>query len=156
MIVVLVLLMLQLSNNNLSCVADFVQFRDSLHTSFTDTLKNRQHSTKETRTVTKSTLKTLTSAYSNLSSSESEYISHTYWNLSCPYEWSKYSCVHQGNSDRAIEALQFVMSHSNNSDDGNRITLRAIEEKFKSTRVLLLGDSLTRQVLLCPHITINS
>ena len=27
-----------------------------------------------------------------------------YYNLSCPFEWSKYSCAHQGQADRAMAA----------------------------------------------------
>ena len=27
-----------------------------------------------------------------------------YWNLSCPFEWAKYSCVHQGNAGHAARA----------------------------------------------------
>jgi hypothetical protein len=66
-----------------------------------------------------------------------------YYNLSCPVEWSKYSCAHQQNNfDSALAGRNFSLSHQ-----------REILESFQfvpqdRSRLVLIGDSLTRQVFI--------
>jgi hypothetical protein len=66
-----------------------------------------------------------------------------YWNLSCPIEWSKYSCVHQ---DAARHASQARKLHFEPTD----CTLPPIGNQQLPTgqRVVFFGDSLIRQVFI--------
>ena len=68
-----------------------------------------------------------------------------YWNLSCPYEWSKYSCVHQGALAHARAARPgFVPRGCRLLDvDGPRLA-RAL----RGRRLYFHGDSLVRQVFI--------
>lgn len=62
-----------------------------------------------------------------------------YNNLSCPFEWSKYSCTHQNNFERATASLAYIMRN-----------WRAIpmENIGVQRRLLLVGDSSMRQVFI--------
>lgn len=66
-----------------------------------------------------------------------------YSNLSCPMEWSKYSCVHQKNNfDAALAGINFSLSHQ-----------KEILKSFQfvppdRSRLVFIGDSLTRQVFI--------
>mmetsp|Transcript_40363 Transcript_40363/g.59859 ORF Transcript_40363/g.59859 Transcript_40363/m.59859 type:complete len:409 (-) Transcript_40363:102-1328(-) len=67
-----------------------------------------------------------------------------YFNLSCPFEWSKYSCAHQGQLDRAVAAREYAAAHilwSNHQEARNNIHNRR-------RRILLVGDSTIRQVFI--------
>ena len=68
-----------------------------------------------------------------------------YWNLSCPYEWSKYSCVHQGALAHARAARPgFVPRGCRLLDvDGSRLA-----RTLRGRRLHLHGDSLVRQVFI--------
>lgn len=68
--------------------------------------------------------------------------SYFYYNLSCPLEWSKYSCIHHGHKERAQHSLDQVRVHKN-----------AITDIFQSgllpySRLLLVGDSTMRQLII--------
>lgn len=66
-----------------------------------------------------------------------------YWNLSCPLEWSKYSCVHQGSEAHALasRALSF---------EPTDCILPSIHHRLlpRGRRTVFLGDSLIRQVAI--------
>lgn len=83
--------------------------------------------------------------------SASEFRSQLYYNLSCPYEWSKFSCVLQGQTARAdasrelvVEQRQvfldaFVSSSKPNDDDKHYLLP-------PNARLVITGDSLMRQI----------
>ena len=61
-----------------------------------------------------------------------------YNNLSCPFEWSKYSCVHQGKQDTANICIEYAKGQ--------------LQGHFYSSpptgRTLIVGDSQMRQVFI--------
>eukprot|EP00421_Protoceratium_reticulatum_P012635 CAMPEP_0168383320 /NCGR_PEP_ID=MMETSP0228-20121227/13842_1 /TAXON_ID=133427 /ORGANISM="Protoceratium reticulatum, Strain CCCM 535 (=CCMP 1889)" /LENGTH=349 /DNA_ID=CAMNT_0008396467 /DNA_START=123 /DNA_END=1172 /DNA_ORIENTATION=+ len=58
-----------------------------------------------------------------------------YYNLSCPFEWSKYSCAHQGKTKLA--------------DSGETFAAAAFGQiKLPSRRVIMIGDSAMRQLFV--------
>lgn len=65
-----------------------------------------------------------------------------YDNLSCPFEWSKYSCSHQGQLKLADSSLSFVLSHIDEIQSAYAEGLRS------NQKVLIIGDSLMRQVFI--------
>ena len=65
-----------------------------------------------------------------------------YYNLSCPLEWSKYSCAHQGQQHQAEESLQQAVQYKS-----------VITQIFQTglqpySRMLLVGDSTMRQLII--------
>lgn len=69
-----------------------------------------------------------------------------YWNLSCPFEWGKYSCVHQGALEHATTSLRLQFEPA----EGCAMLYPSIDAKvFPSCRQLhFVGDSLIRQVFI--------
>ena len=71
-----------------------------------------------------------------------------YFNLSCPFEWSKYSCAfnQQKEHERQTDASRsYYLSQLNQIRSSiSRVT----GDKMKPIRVLLVGDSLMRQLFL--------
>lgn len=68
--------------------------------------------------------------------------SSLYYNLSCPFEWSKYSCVHQSEVAKADHSFNFTRMHFHTIKE-------ALNVGFPSrTRVMLVGDSLMRQLFI--------
>ena len=68
-----------------------------------------------------------------------------YYNLSCPFEWSKYSCVHQGQEDRAMAAQDYALHHmlwQHGDSFGSR------QHSQKRRRLLMVGDSTMRQLFI--------
>ena len=68
-----------------------------------------------------------------------------YYNLSCPFEWSKYSCAHQGQADRAMAARDYALQHSiwqYNHSFGSR------QHSQERRRLLMVGDSTVRQLFI--------
>jgi hypothetical protein len=95
-----------------------------------------------------------------------------YWNLSCPFEWSKYSCVHQGAAEHALEAVRRQF-HPTSGCRLRRPAIRMLPDSsgelaahppaVKPGRtIIFIGDSLLRQVflatacLLKEHIDLNT
>lgn len=74
-----------------------------------------------------------------------------YWNLSCPLEWSKYSCVHQGSIGHAQKAAswKFVPRRCRFGDVDN---LAALNGK----KIFFQGDSLVRQLLISWSCSLGS
>lgn len=71
---------------------------------------------------------------------------HGYWNLSCPFEWSKYSCIHQGHDTIAKLSSHYEKKYP-------PLSPTALH-KFLQRKVFLFGDSLLRQVFIsaaCQH-----
>ena len=67
-----------------------------------------------------------------------------YWNLSCPFEWAKYSCVHQGNAGHAARArMRFEPAGCAMLSVDGRQLARALRP---NQRLMLIGDSHIRQV----------
>ena len=66
----------------------------------------------------------------------------SYRNLSCPLEWSKYSCVHQGQAARAAAAAGRGFAPAGCALGG------AWRPRGNGTRVFFWGDSLLRQVFI--------
>eukprot|EP01104_Vermistella_antarctica_P018223 TRINITY_DN6679_c0_g1_i1.p1 TRINITY_DN6679_c0_g1~~TRINITY_DN6679_c0_g1_i1.p1 ORF type:complete len:436 (+),score=33.64 TRINITY_DN6679_c0_g1_i1:303-1610(+) len=67
-----------------------------------------------------------------------------YYNLSCPYEWSVWSCAHQDRVDGAQRALAYARSHGVDGAIASIISSGA----FRGKRLFLLGDSLSRQLFV--------
>ena len=72
---------------------------------------------------------------------------HRYWNLSCPFEWGKYSCVHQGHPRHALDALrEFAPRGCALADPrGEHGLARALAG---GGRVIFTGFSVCRQVFI--------
>ena len=87
---------------------------------------------------------------------------HSYWNFSCPVEWSKYSCVHQGRESHALHAGHTTFEPS----DCNLPDVVPNARVFGPTsRITLHGDCLTHTASLpethsysmpCPHMCRNT
>jgi len=79
----------------------------------------------------------------------------SYWNLSCPMEWSKYSCVHQGAHAHAEHSQKLTFEPSACSLPDIGMQSYALP---RGRRIVFIGDSLIRQVfiafacLLSPHV----
>jgi hypothetical protein len=58
-----------------------------------------------------------------------------YFNLSCPFEWSKYSCAHQGKTAQAEASQRFAAAAYG-------------QVKMLNRRVLMIGDSTMRQLFI--------
>jgi hypothetical protein len=89
-----------------------------------------------------------------------------YWNLSCPIEWSKYSCIHQGQTKLADLSLKTALEHNHYSlwkaltaidkkqkqDKQAQAKAKAYNNAKPSTflqrRIVMIGDSLIRQVFI--------
>jgi len=74
-----------------------------------------------------------------------------YWNLSCPFEWSRYSCVHHAsaaNDVAARQSLAFAWKEPRNAQLLQTAFGRVAKGDLNGRRVLLAGDSLTRQVFI--------
>ena len=68
-----------------------------------------------------------------------------YWNLSCPLEWSKYSCVHQGAEHaEAAARLEFVPTGCVLPSNAAQLA-KALP---RGRRIVFLGDSMLRQVFI--------
>lgn len=69
-----------------------------------------------------------------------------YYNLSCPFEWSKYSCVHQGASHASLAArVRFRALDCALADSVDGAMLSRLLHK---RRLVFIGDSLLRQVYI--------
>lgn len=64
-----------------------------------------------------------------------------YNNLSCPFEWSKYSCSRQGRVKKAMVARQYAQDHLE-TPNGEGISAQG------DRRLLLVGDSTVRQIFI--------
>jgi len=65
-----------------------------------------------------------------------------YYNLSCPFEWSKYSCAHQGQLVKADESRKLLLEY-------RQIIMEVVARGLPpNTRLILTGDSLMRQVFV--------
>ena len=73
----------------------------------------------------------------------------SYWKLSCSLEWSKYSCATQGaeKNQQAERAFDFAWT-GNNLDNARAARKLANEGLFDGRRVLIVGDSMTRQIFI--------
>ncbi len=90
-----------------------------------------------------------------------------YWNLSCPVEWSKYSCIHHGHQKLAETSLRYALQYDNHalwkalSSDAVANLAAATSSTtstpkgkktstptFLTQRVVLIGDSLIRQLFI--------
>jgi hypothetical protein len=71
----------------------------------------------------------------------------SYWNLSCPWEWSKYSCAHQHQSDKARASIQFVRDILNGSASCSLDPFNgeAFVRLLQGRTLVFFGDSLSRQ-----------
>ena len=76
------------------------------------------------------------------SSSKSFYKPQLYYNLSCPFEWSKYSCIHQDNMIKANLSLNYYLKMHN--IDINQL----LNKSLRNRRIFLVGDSLMRQIFI--------
>jgi hypothetical protein len=70
-----------------------------------------------------------------------------YFNLSCPLEWSKYSCVHQGKGGAAQRSLDFAW-RKENLEAAQEAILAVADGVLEGRRVMIIGDSLVRQVFI--------
>eukprot|EP00977_Amphora_coffeiformis_P020213 scaffold8005_cov275-Amphora_coffeaeformis.AAC.31 len=84
--------------------------------------------------------------------SAEEFRSLLYYNLSCPFEWSKYSCIHQGQSERAAASRELLVQHRQTIIDlfGMQSHLPVQRKPLlpRNSRLVLTGDSLMRQVFV--------
>jgi len=65
-----------------------------------------------------------------------------YSNLSCPFEWGKYSCFHQGRIQQAQASYEHASRHISNRSRA------PCESKRLPKNILLVGDSTMRQVFV--------
>jgi len=65
-----------------------------------------------------------------------------YYNLSCPLEWSKYSCIHQNQFIKANLSLNYYLEMHN--IDVNQLFNKSLTNR----RIFLVGDSLMRQIFI--------
>ena len=65
-----------------------------------------------------------------------------YSNLSCPFEWGKYSCYHQGRIQQARASYEHASRHISNRSRG------PCEYKGLPKNIVLVGDSTMRQVFV--------
>ena len=67
-----------------------------------------------------------------------------YYNLSCPFEWSKYSCIHQ--NPLSINAVlgNHYYTNMHKTDINSIINTTSLLNR----RILLVGDSLMRQIFI--------
>ena len=68
---------------------------------------------------------------------------YLYWNLSCPFEWSKYSCAHQEGDQANIS--QFVHYEADGCDLPVFDPV-VFADSLADRRLIFVGDSLSRQV----------
>lgn len=66
-----------------------------------------------------------------------------YWNLSCPFEWSKYSCAHQEGNQANIS--QFVHYEADGCDLPVFDPI-VFADSLAGKRLIFVGDSISRQV----------
>ena len=72
-----------------------------------------------------------------------------YFNLSCPFEWSKYSCVHQG----ALRRAELTRNRVFVPDDGCQLLSPSLDDMYlfgdnsRNRTLHFHGDSLLRQVM---------
>ena len=66
-----------------------------------------------------------------------------YYNLTCEFEWSKYSCVHQGQIRKALESITYA-SKNIVYDIGQYVKNGGLQ----NARLVLVGDSLMRQIFI--------
>ena len=73
-----------------------------------------------------------------------------YWNLSCPFEWSKYSCSHQSGKGKVEHALRSSeLEFVPNSCSLPSIDARTLSEVLGPTGTVRFdGDSLMRQIFI--------
>ena len=68
----------------------------------------------------------------------------SYWNLSCPFEWVKYSCAHQGGSHADLaKRVEYEASECDLPAFDASSLSRALDG---GKRLVFLGDSLVRQI----------
>lgn len=80
-----------------------------------------------------------------------------YYNFSCPFEWSRYSCVHQGQNDKARAGRDLM-------EDLWNTVLRQMLARYQQggdvlpqgTRMFLSGDSLLRQLFVALGCMLHS
>eukprot|EP01104_Vermistella_antarctica_P006856 TRINITY_DN1754_c0_g2_i1.p1 TRINITY_DN1754_c0_g2~~TRINITY_DN1754_c0_g2_i1.p1 ORF type:complete len:430 (-),score=57.05 TRINITY_DN1754_c0_g2_i1:229-1518(-) len=65
-----------------------------------------------------------------------------YYNLSCPFEWSKFSCAHQERTDLALTSVIYARTQGVEGAISSMIS----DGSFRGRRIFLLGDSITRQL----------
>ena len=77
-----------------------------------------------------------------------------YQNLSCPFEWSKFSCFWHGREERAQAAWDYAHFHINKAAVALKKRQKwttasaATTQQSSSARLILVGDSTMRQVFI--------
>jgi len=77
-----------------------------------------------------------------IGSSSSKSPMNVYYNLSCPFEWSKYSCIHQDSFIKANLSLNYYLSM--HKIDINQLFSKSLIKR----RIFIVGDSLMRQIFI--------
>ena len=66
-----------------------------------------------------------------------------YDNLSCEFEWSKYSCAHQGQLEKAGKSMEYAVKNS-----VFNIAEYIKYGRLSDRRLIIVGDSLIRQIFI--------
>lgn len=77
-----------------------------------------------------------------------------YWNLTCPLEWSKYSCVHQGAVQHATDAASWrfqpqscrLLTHQDEEEPTQQ--LLELLPLLSGKHIYFQGDSIVRQLMI--------
>ena len=89
-------------------------------------------------------------------SSEAESAMGSYWDLSCPMEWSKYSCSRHGDKEeKSGNAFDFAWT-GDNLDSAVRAVEAVVNGTLGNRRIVMVGDSLLRQVFISAGCLLSS
>ena len=71
-----------------------------------------------------------------------------YFNLSCPFEWSKYSCAYMQRGADDAEIVRASTDHYLRNLNKIQAAFHHAESIIKPRRVFFTGDSLMRQLFI--------
>lgn len=71
-----------------------------------------------------------------------------YFNLTCPFEWSKYSCAYMARGPKAAEIVNASTKHYLHHMEFIQKAFDKISKEKRPRRILFTGDSLLRQLFI--------
>ncbi|CAB9504453.1 expressed unknown protein [Seminavis robusta] len=112
-----------------------------------DDNQTKQHPSSTTSPSSSSSSSSSSPAEEPMMSAE-EFRSLIYYNFSCPFEWSKYSCVHQGQTEKAAASRELLVEHRHLFHELFFAHSSPFTILPPNTRITLTGDSIVRQVFI--------